>query len=180
MSNDLQKFYSKYYSKDNFPEKFNFKKNSKQSFPKLFNSKIIQISFFFWNIQFEKLFILDFWRNSIEKYYSKQEFFLDSIQKDYSKPDFFLDLIQKNIHSIPNKEYHPWLGRGGRGMGRLRGVQPSCQCSLYDYRGPHPIGIRYFHISTNSMIKPMLKVFKDCPTKTHLQFCFFHLISVSI
>ena len=94
MSNDLQKFNSKYYSKHNFPEKFNSKNIQNLVFQKYSIQKLFK-TFFSEIFNSKSYSFSDLWRNSIQKYYSKLDFFLDS--------------IQKNIHSIPKKEYLPWL-----------------------------------------------------------------------
>ena len=104
-----QKFNSKYYSKHDFPEKFNSKNIQNLVFQKYSIQKLFK-TFFSEIFNSKSYSFSDLWRNSIQKYYSKLDFFLDSIQKKYSKLDFSLDSIQKNIHSIPKKEYLPWLG----------------------------------------------------------------------
>ena len=81
MSNDLQKFSSKYYSKHNFPEKFNSKNIQNLVFQKYSIQKLFK-TFFSEIFNSESYLYSDLWRNSIQKYYSKLIFFLDSIQKN--------------------------------------------------------------------------------------------------
>ena len=97
----IRKFFVKKINSNNI-QNLDFRKYSIQ---KLFKTLFSEI------LNSKSYSFLDFWRNSIQKYYSKLDFFLDSTQKNYSKLDFFLNSIHKN--------YSNYWGRN------LFGVRPS-------------------------------------------------------